>query len=238
MAPSKKSASRPLLTTPVPEMGGPKRRRYPTPLRHRKILRDSLDGITKADIRRLARRGGVRRLSGVVYHEVRGVLKLYLQKIMHSAVIYATYAKRKTVTVYDVIYALKREGRTLFGCEPLHSRPSAPRSAISGKRLSIARTNDTVETALQMVLSPPAPLGSAILAQEPAEPEPAIQEPAEPEPAEPEPAEQEHTETDIAPPFSDSLPSTPPRESQPKTVSKKKRLSRKDVPGEYGAKYP
>ena len=224
MAPSKNPASRPLLATPVPEMGGLKRRRYPTPLRHRKILRDSLDGITKADIRRLARRGGVRRLSGVVYHEVRGVLKLYLQKIMHSAVIYATYAKRKTVTVYDVIYALKREGRTLFGCEPLHSRPSAPRSAISGKRLSIARTNDTVETALQMVVSPPAPLVPAILAQDP-----------EPEP---EPAIQEHTETDIAPPFSDSVPSTPPRESQPKTVSKKKRLSRKDVPGEYGAKYP
>ena len=43
--------------------------------RHRKVLRDNIQGITKPAIRRLARRGGVKRISGLIYEEARGVLK-------------------------------------------------------------------------------------------------------------------------------------------------------------------
>ncbi|CAB4427387.1 unnamed protein product [Rhizophagus irregularis] len=60
--------------------------------RHRKILRDNIQGITKPAIRRLARRGGVKRISGLIYEETRG-----------------------TVTSLDVVYALQRQGRTLYG---------------------------------------------------------------------------------------------------------------------------
>jgi hypothetical protein len=35
--------------------------------RHRKVLRDNIQGITKPAIRRLARRGGVKRISGLIY---------------------------------------------------------------------------------------------------------------------------------------------------------------------------
>ena len=42
--------------------------------RHRKVLRDNIQGITKPAIRRLARRGGVKRISGLIYEETRGVL--------------------------------------------------------------------------------------------------------------------------------------------------------------------
>ena len=41
--------------------------------RHRKVLRDNIQGITKPAIRRLARRGGVKRISGLIYEETRGV---------------------------------------------------------------------------------------------------------------------------------------------------------------------
>lgn len=44
--------------------------------RHRKVLRDNIQGITKPAIRRLARRGGVKRISGLIYEETRGVLKV------------------------------------------------------------------------------------------------------------------------------------------------------------------
>ena len=37
--------------------------------RHRKVLRDNIQGITKPAIRRLARRGGVKRISGLIYEE-------------------------------------------------------------------------------------------------------------------------------------------------------------------------
>ena len=56
--------------------------------RHRKILRDNIQGITKPAIRRLARRGGVKRISGLIYEETRGVLKIFLESehtIFHHA---------------------------------------------------------------------------------------------------------------------------------------------------------
>ena len=37
--------------------------------RHRKVLRDNIQGITKPAIRRLARRGGVKRISGLIYED-------------------------------------------------------------------------------------------------------------------------------------------------------------------------
>ena len=96
------------------------------------ILRDNIQGITKPAIRRLARRGGVKRISAsklslkclssrlltrltVIYEETRGVLKTFLEGVIRDAVTYTEHAKRKTVTSLDVVYALKRQGRTLYG---------------------------------------------------------------------------------------------------------------------------
>jgi len=83
--------------------------------RHRKVLRDNIQGITKPAIRRLARRGGVKRISGMIYEETRGVLKVFLENVIRDAVTYTEHARRKTVTAMDVVYALKRQGRTLYG---------------------------------------------------------------------------------------------------------------------------
>jgi histone H4 len=74
--------------------------------RHRKILRDNIQGecafflydlcdvpayvllgITKPAIRRLARRGGVKRISGLIYEETRGVLKIFLENVSSPSVI-------------------------------------------------------------------------------------------------------------------------------------------------------
>ncbi|TRY68642.1 hypothetical protein TCAL_17451 [Tigriopus californicus] len=79
--------------------------------RHRKVH----SRITKPAIRRLARRGGVKRISGLIYEETRGVLKVFLENVIRDAVTYTEHAKRKTVTAMDVVYALKRQGRTLYG---------------------------------------------------------------------------------------------------------------------------
>lgn len=42
---------------------------------------DIVPGITKPAIRRLARRGGVKRISGLIYEETRGVLKIFLENV-------------------------------------------------------------------------------------------------------------------------------------------------------------
>ena len=83
--------------------------------RHRKIMRDNIQGITKPAIRRLARRGGVKRISGLMYEETRGVLKVFLENVIKDSVTYTEHARRKTVTALDVVYALKRQGKTLYG---------------------------------------------------------------------------------------------------------------------------
>lgn len=83
--------------------------------RHRKVLRDNIQGITKPAIRRLARRGGVKRISGLIYEETRNVLKVFLESVIRDAVTYTEHARRKTVIAMDVVYALKRQGRTLYG---------------------------------------------------------------------------------------------------------------------------
>ncbi|KAF7327214.1 Histone H4 [Mycena kentingensis (nom. inval.)] len=63
--------------------------------RHRKILRDNIQGITKPAIRRLARRGGVKRISGLIYEETRGVLKIFLENVIRDSVTYTEHAKRQ-----------------------------------------------------------------------------------------------------------------------------------------------
>ena len=81
----------------------------------RKSNRPLLEGITKPAIRRLARRGGVKRISSFIYDDSRQVLKGFLEGIVRDAVTYTEHARRKTVTAMDVVYALKRQGRTLYG---------------------------------------------------------------------------------------------------------------------------
>ena len=83
--------------------------------RHKTVQRDNIQGITKPAIRRLARRGGVKRISGLIYDETRGVLKIFIENIVRDSVTYTEHARRKTVTAMDVVYALKRQGRTLYG---------------------------------------------------------------------------------------------------------------------------
>jgi histone H3/H4 len=83
--------------------------------RHRKVMRENIQGITKPAIRRLARRGGVKRISGDIYEEIRGVLRHFLENVIRDSVTYTEHARRKTVTATDVVYALKRQGKTLYG---------------------------------------------------------------------------------------------------------------------------
>jgi len=71
--------------------------------------------ITKPAIRRLARRGGVKRISSYIYEESRAVLRSFLKNVIRDSVTYTEHAKRKTFTALDVVYALKRQGRTLYG---------------------------------------------------------------------------------------------------------------------------
>ena len=89
----------------LPTLGAPKPRDLTTNI---------LSCIQPA-IRRLARRGGVKRISGTIYEETRSVLKLFLENLIKDAVTYTEHGRRKTVTALDVVFSLKKAGRTLYG---------------------------------------------------------------------------------------------------------------------------
>ncbi|KAH7116045.1 histone-fold-containing protein [Dendryphion nanum] len=86
--------------------------------RHKKIPRDSIRAVTKGDIRRLARRGGVKRLSATIYDDIRQALKDCLETILRDCVTLVEHSGRKTVTVTDVVFTLNRRGRTIYGFDP------------------------------------------------------------------------------------------------------------------------
>eukprot|EP00766_Chilomastix_caulleryi_P000998 gnl/Chilomastix_caulleri/198.p1 GENE.gnl/Chilomastix_caulleri/198~~gnl/Chilomastix_caulleri/198.p1 ORF type:complete len:107 (-),score=33.39 gnl/Chilomastix_caulleri/198:126-446(-) len=83
--------------------------------RHKRSQKEAILGITDPAIRRLARRGGVKRISAAIYDETRAVLQEFLKSVLRDAITYTEHAGRKTITTLDVIYALKRQGRTLYG---------------------------------------------------------------------------------------------------------------------------
>ncbi|GFP87538.1 histone h4 [Phtheirospermum japonicum] len=63
----------------------------------------------------LARHGGAKRISGSIYEETLGILKIFLENVIRDAITYIEHTRRKTVTTMDVVYALKRQGCTLYG---------------------------------------------------------------------------------------------------------------------------
>ena len=89
--------------------------RPPQMARHRIMLRDNLQGITNPAIRRIAHRSGVKRISGHVYEDARAALKTFLEGLIRDTTSYTEYARRKTVTSMDVIYALKSQNLSLYG---------------------------------------------------------------------------------------------------------------------------
>ena len=51
-------------------------------IRHRNVLRNNIQWITKPAIRKLARRGGTKRISDLIYEETRSVLKVFLENVI------------------------------------------------------------------------------------------------------------------------------------------------------------
>ncbi|KAF7845017.1 histone H4 [Senna tora] len=114
--------------------------------RHRKVLRDHIQGIMKLATRRLARRGSIKRISGLIYEETRGVLKIFLENVIRDVMTYTEHARRKTVTAMDVVYELERQGRTFFVDAIGKSNLKLKRGEEKGKSVVLFDLRDRVST--------------------------------------------------------------------------------------------
>jgi histone H3/H4 len=83
-------------------------------VRLRMILRDSIYGISRSAILRLARNAGVKEMSGKLHEDVREVIRNYLHSLLKNTVLYMQSAGRKVVRVSDVEAAFRFMGISLM----------------------------------------------------------------------------------------------------------------------------
>lgn len=100
----------------------PPKRHAPKPASDQKTKRKAskkgdkvLKVVTKGAVRRLARRGGVKRFASIVVPEMQAVMATFVKKLVTDAITYADNAKRTTVTAHDVLYALRHHNMHLYG---------------------------------------------------------------------------------------------------------------------------
>lgn len=94
------------------------------------ILKDSIQGVTKNDIKRLCYRAAVKRIGGLVYEEIRNVITVYLEEIMKDAIVFMENSRYHTLREKDVAAALEIHGYYLGigGFEYGHPGDSSPGS--------------------------------------------------------------------------------------------------------------
>ena len=73
-----------------------------------------MENIRAPVIRRLARRGGVLRVSHLMYDLIREVMEAYLRQMLTDSILIMEHRRRRIIRLEDVRYALKRNGRTLL----------------------------------------------------------------------------------------------------------------------------
>jgi histone H4 len=71
--------------------------------------------ITNPDIRRLARKAGVMRISKDIYHKSKTLIKDDVTNILKDAIVYTENSKRKTISTMDIVYTLRRKGFNIYG---------------------------------------------------------------------------------------------------------------------------
>lgn len=76
--------------------------------RHRRPVANAR--LSTGEIKRLARRGGVRRMGGGTADAMRSALRGFLTGVIKDAVVLCEHSRRRTVYASDVVLALKRSG--------------------------------------------------------------------------------------------------------------------------------
>ena len=105
-------------------------------IKHRRVLRDSIQGITAPAIARLCQTAGIKRISKLVYEEVRGVMKLYVENTLKNALVFCEHSRRKTLQEGDLDAALQVIGKYLgAGINPNTNKTfSTKKSRSKGKK--------------------------------------------------------------------------------------------------------
>jgi histone H3 len=81
--------------------------------RRRKVYEEV--NVSKNSIRKLALKAGAKRMGGMIYEELRGVMKVYISILLKNTITFTEYGKRKTIKVEDIEGALAQMGKAYGG---------------------------------------------------------------------------------------------------------------------------
>lgn len=73
--------------------------------------------LSKSVIKKLARRAGIKRISQLVYEQARIMFFNFLRRIVKDAIVYSNCYRRKAITCSDIVMALRRQGRDVYGID-------------------------------------------------------------------------------------------------------------------------
>ena len=68
---------------------------------------DPLLALTKGKIRQICQRSGIKRISGLVYEEIRKVVNDYTREVLGYALCYTKHRRKETLIATDVVYGTR-----------------------------------------------------------------------------------------------------------------------------------
>lgn len=95
------------------KINDPKSKRTSAQKRPR-VLRGNVEGLTKGAIKRLAHKGGVKTISGLIYEDSRGIIKVYIEKIVEAAVKLTQHARKIVISREDVLESARVNGYPIY----------------------------------------------------------------------------------------------------------------------------
>jgi histone H4 len=78
--------------------------------RYKPVRRDNIQGLKNPEFKRLAARAGIATMSTLVYADLRDVTKAFLDQVVGDATIFMEHARRRTLTIQDVLLSLEKNG--------------------------------------------------------------------------------------------------------------------------------
>jgi histone H4 len=95
-----------------------------------------LEGVTRGAIRRICQRSGIKRMSGIVYDEIRKTIEDYTHDVMCYALCYTKHRRKETLINTDIVHATfsSKVVDNLFGFDDANA---TARGKLTGKKINV-----------------------------------------------------------------------------------------------------
>ena len=102
--------------------------------KQKKILRDSIHGMSDAAIAKLAYTAGIAELDSNSNEEIRGLLKAKMENVLRKSILYVEYYRKKTVDEYMIAASISPK---MWSSDPKGKSCKSPKKSKSKKKGSV-----------------------------------------------------------------------------------------------------